>query len=189
MATLWFAPKAAVTIGDYDGIGASESIATYMASLGEEAVYTGMMKDVRISGGERDAEALKLMGYNELLDEKRATIVECTFTTAYQGAINYIDSAKTRGTELDTFEMIAGTKQTITGDYKRTTLGEKSSNDRTTKAVNIQLNDGTYTVDLLLDGAVATSVDFSLAADGHAERTVTFKCLASKYYEEDNYAD
>ncbi len=189
MATLWFAPKAKVTIGDYDGIASDESIATYMASLGEEAVYTGMIKDVKISGGERDVEALKLLGYNELLDEKRATIVECTFTTAFQGAINYIDSTKSRGTELDLFEMVAGTKQTVTGAYKRTTLGEKASNDRTTKAVNIQLDDGTYTVDLLLDGAIATSPDFSMAADGHGERTITFKCLASKYYEEDNYAD
>ena len=189
MATLWFAPKAKVTIGDYDGITSGESIITYMASLGEEAVYTGIVKDVKISGGERDVEALKLLGYNELLDEKRATIVECTFTTAYQGSVNYVDASYTRSTQLDPFEMIAGIKQTTAGNYKRSTIGEKSTNDRTRKAVNIQLSDGTYTVDLLLDDAACTSIDFNLAADGHAEQTMTFKTLASKYYEEDNYTD
>ena len=141
-------------------------------------VYAGgiLAKDVRISGGERDAESLKLIGYNELMDEKRASVIEYALTAVYT-------SAAISG-------LLAGAPQTVTGQYYRTTGGEKSSNDRTKKAVMVRLYDGTtYKVFCCLNNAVVTSGDFSLAADGHAEQTITAKGLASEYYEEDNYAD
>jgi len=197
MATLWFAPRAAVTIGDaISSFSSSSTIATQIAALSNEAIYTGMVKDVRIRGGERDVDTLKLLGFNELLDEKRATIIECTMTMAYQGAILAFNSALTRtdGTGadadgvMDTAELLMGEKIAVTGDYHRATGGEKSSYDRTKVAVSIKLADGTNTIDICLNNAYCTSREISLAADGHAECTLTFKCLASNYYEEDDFA-
>lgn len=165
---------------------ASHALARYDASWAVDGdgddlyhvVYAGgiLAKDVRISGGERDAEALKLIGYNEILDEKRASVIEYSLTTVYtSGAIS---------------GLLAGAPQSVTGAYYRTTGGEKSSNDRTKKAVMIRLYDGSaYKVFCCLNNAVVTSGDFNLSADGHAEQTITAKGLASEYYEEDNYAD
>jgi len=190
-ATLWLAPKATVNIAtatEGTRIGSTTAVNTYITALSDEAAYELIVKDVKVSGGERDIEALKLLGYNELREDKRAGVVEASFTVAYQGSIKFMNSALTRSTNLDPFEMVAGIKQTVTGNYKRSTLGEKATNDRTTKAVNIRLTSGSTTVDLLLDQAICTSIDFNLAADGSAESTLTFKCLASDYYEEDNYA-
>ena len=140
-------------------------------------VYAGgvLAKDIKISGGERDVEATKLIGYNELLDEKRAPIIEYAFTAVYQGsAVKVLQS---------------GTPTNPVGAYFRAQGGEKSSNDRTKKVVAMILDDGTYTVICALNDAYVTASDISLAADGSAEQTFTAKGLASAYYEEDNYAD
>lgn len=189
LAKLWFAKYAAIEIGSaISSFSPSSTIQTQMTALANEYTYTGMVKDIKISGGERDAETLKLLGYNELLEEKRATIVECVFTLAAQGAIKAFNSAATRSTNLDTAEMIMGVKQTVTGNYMRATGGEKASNDRTSKAVHFKLADGTNTISVLLNNALGTSRDYSLAADGSEEESITFKCLASNYAEEDDYA-
>ncbi len=140
-------------------------------------IYAGgvLAKDIKISGGERDVEALKLIGYNEIMDEKRATVIEYTFTAVYQGsAVQALQS---------------GTPSNPVGAYFRIQGGEKASNDRTKKVVAMKLNDGTYTVVCALNDAYVSASDVSLAADGSAEQTFTAKGLASTYYEEDNYAD
>lgn len=189
MALLWFAPQAYCEIGEaITTLSGSSTIATQMAALSGEFEFSGMVKEVRISGGERDVETLKLLGYNELLDEKRATIIEAAFTLAFQGSIKAFNSTLTRGTHLDTAEWMMGVKQTVTGNYKRATGGEKSSNDRSARAVHFKLYNGTNTVSVLLNKAYCTTREASLAADGHVEETITFKCLASNYAEEDDFA-
>jgi len=131
-------------------------------------------KDLTIRGGERDVEALKLLGYNELIDNKRSVVIEMTFTAVYSSKMSQ--------------DWTSGAAQSVTGDYYRSQGGEKATNDRGTKSVLIRLYDGTNTVSLLLNNAYGTSSERSLAADGHMEETFTFKGLASNYYEEDDFA-
>ena len=140
-------------------------------------IYAGGIpaKNVRISGGERDVDTQKLLGYNEVLDEKRATVIEATATLIYQGKY--------------TQTLFSGAAQNVTGNYHRNTGGEKSSNDRTQKSCMFYLNDGTNVVAILLDDAMVTSREVSMDAEGHMEETISIKCLASNYYEEDDYAD
>ena len=190
MATLWFAPKAALEIAGYiTTFSSSQTIQTQMTAKNTKATYSAMVKNVRISGGERDVDTQKLLGYNEIMDEKRASIIEATFTCTYQGSINYLDSSLTRQTHLDFAEMMMGTKQSVIDNYMRTIGAEKSTADRDKKAVHFKLTDGTYTVSILLNNAYMTSRETSVDAEGHMEETVTFKCLASNYYEEDDYVD
>ena len=190
MATLWFAPRAALEICEnIPSFASGQTIQAQVTAMASEATYSAMVKNVRISGGERDVDTQKLIGFNELMDEKRATIIEATFTTAYQGSINYLNSTLTRQTHLDMAEMMMGTKQSVAGNYMRSTGGEKSTLDRIKKAVHFKLTDGTYTISILLNSAYMTSRELSLDAEGHMEQTVTFKCLASTYYEEDDYTD
>lgn len=139
-------------------------------------VYAGSLiaKNVRISGGERDVDTQKLIGYNELLDVKRSTIVEATCTLVYQGKAM--------------MSMFSGTMQDVTGAYHRNTGGEKASNDRTEKSCLFYLKDGAYRVAAMLDDALVTSKEISLDAEGHTEETISIKCLAKNYHEEDNYA-
>lgn len=133
-----------------------------------------IVKEVRISGAERDAETVKFIGYNESLDEKRATIVEATFTAAFQNKM--------------IATMLCGTPALVTGtSYYRIRAGEKSSADRVPKAMMFQLQSGSNFVNVLMNNAYMTTVEDSLAADGHMEQTFTFKCLAKDYYEEDNF--
>ena len=188
MALLWFAPQAAVEIGSaIASFSGSSTIQTQMTALADEFTYSGMVQDVRISGGERDIDAKKTFGYNELTDQKRASIIETSLTIGYQGSIKAFSTSGTRGTNLDTAEWFMGVKQTVTGNYKRATGGEKSANDRTTKAVHFKLTNGTNTISILMNNALCTTRELSIAADGHMEETITFKCLASNYYEEDDF--
>lgn len=131
-------------------------------------------KDLRITGGERDVEVVKAFGYNEHLDERRATVVEATFTAVYSTKM--------------TQQFIAGIGAAVTGNYWRHIRGETSTVDRTTKSVLIRITDGTNSIHIMLNNARCTATDRSLTADGHMEETFTFKALASNYYEEDDFA-
>jgi len=139
-------------------------------------IYAGdsghRIKDVKFGGGERNVELIKLLGYTELADVKRSTPIEVTFTRILA--------------EHEVAALAHGNPQNVTGDYYRVIMGEKSSNDRTTKAVLIQATNGTYTINWLLNNARVTSTDFSIAADGHGEETITVKALASNTYYEDD---
>jgi len=194
MAILWHAPEAKVVIAaGAISLGASESIETAMAAETTEIVMSNIVKDLTIRGGERDVEALKLLGYNELIDLKRATVMEISFTTAFQGSVLLLldseGAAGTRGTEFDFAEFFMGEKQTVTStSFYRTQGGEKATNDRAACAIQVALTDGSNYINILLNSAYATSRELSLAADGHMEQTITFKCLASTYYEEDDFA-
>jgi len=172
LVNAWFAPQASVKIA-----AAIATVAPDTSLSAQQATpvdFSGEVKNLSISGGERDVDALKFLGYNETHDFKRATVVECSFTMVH------IDK--------DTGEFLMGPAQTVGATaFKRIQGGEKAANDRTAKSVLIQLTDGTNTVNILLNNAYATTREFSLAADGHMEETITFKCLASDYYEEDDF--
>jgi len=141
-------------------------------------VYGGSMatlsKDIRITGGDRDVESVKAFGYNEHLDERRAVVNEASFTLIHESK-----EAGVYGT---------GDPQAVGATaYYRIRGSEKAANDRTKKSICFSFYDGTNTVNVMMNDAQFTTREMSLAADGHMEETITAKCLASDYYEEDNF--
>ena len=173
---LWYARDAKVWIGDaLTGISPSTTLKTQMASATD---FTGKCKEVKISGAERDLEAINVLGIGQLDQQGRPTIVECTLTLIY-------DDATKSG------QFLAGSIKAVTGTtFNRVTFGEHDASygDRVRKAVLIELDDGTNKVYALLNNSFATTREWSLAADGHVEETLTFKGLAQNYMEEDNIA-
>jgi len=171
MTLLWWAQQATIEIGAAIAV---VNAATTLDTQHAGTDYSGEIKDLRITGGDRDVESVKLFGYNELLDERRAVVNEASFTLIHQ--------------DVDTGVFLMGAKQAVgaTG-YNRCTGGEKATNDRASLGVLFKLTDGTNHVVLLLNKAKFTTRELSLAADGHMEETLTCKCLASNYYEEDDY--
>lgn len=172
MVDLWFATDATVEVGDL--IAAVSGTATLDSQMANEVDFSAEVKDVKVSGGERDVEAVKLMGYNELLHENRAAVREVSFTMI--------------GKDVDTSVFLTGAKIAVgaTG-YNRITGGEKAANDRVAKAILVKLADGTNNVSVLLNKSMCTTAETSLDPDGHLELNLTFKCLASNYYEEDDF--
>ena len=142
-------------------------------------IYAGEMpvKDIKISGAERDVEGVKLFGFNEKLHLKRATPVEFQLTIIAGNSYPY--------------EFVSGVGVSVTAtDYFRNTFGEKSSSDRTAKSIIFVLNDpvtATKNVVFLGNNVYGTNIETSLESDNYVEHTITFKCLATQAYEEDNY--
>jgi len=177
MATLWYARDAKAWIAPTIAtVGTTTTLKTQQVSSVE---FTAKCKEVRISGGERDLEAINTLGIGQLDQQGRPTIIECVLTLVY-------DDATKTGTYL------GGTTVTIgTTGFRRIQLGEHVTTgsdpiDRVRKSVLVELDDGTNKVYALLNNAYATTREWGLAADGHVEETLTFKTLAQNYYEEDN---
>jgi len=141
-------------------------------------IYGGSMatlsKDIRITGGDRDVESVKAFGYNEHLDERRAVVNEASFTLIHE--------SKETGVYEDGDPQLVGATA-----YYRIHGGEKAANDRTKKSICFSFYDGTNHVNVMMNDAQFTTREMSLAADGHMEETITAKCLASDYYEEDDF--
>ena len=142
---------------------------------------TDNIKEIAITGGERDLESMKLLGYNESRNLKRSTVVQCTFTV--------VGGQGNAAAAVDWESWGMGVAQAVTGAYYRHIGGEKSSNDRTGYGVLIKWTDGSNNIVMLLNNAYVTNgIELGIAADGSLEQTVTFKCLASEYYYEDDFA-
>ena len=139
------------------------------------------IKEIAISGGERDLETQKQLGYNESRNLKRSTVKQCTFTI--------VGGQGNAAAAVDWESWSMGVAQPVTGAYYRHIGGEKSSNDRAGYGVLIKWTDGTNNIITLLNNAYVTSgPEWGIAADGSLEQTVTFKCLASEFYYEDDFA-
>ena len=151
-----------------DGDGDDIYHIIYVGNTGHRA------KEVNFSGGERDLETQKLLGYQEVRNLKRATVRQVTCTRIFQ--------------DMEEFRWAGGTPVDVTGSYHRIIDGEKASSDRTSKAVLFKWTDGTNTISILMNNAYVTSGEYSLSADGHVEVSVTIKCLASNFYYEDDFA-
>jgi hypothetical protein len=180
MATvLWYAPQAVVTINN-TALTAVGTTSTLLSQATGGLTVTTFCKDLKISLGSRDYSAVNVLGTSQLGQQGRPDVIEASLTLVYQDA--------------DTMTGFGGAGTTITigtttVTYKRYQGGEKASGDRAASAFLFSITDGTSTVNCLLNNAYTTSRDISLAADGHVEETITVKCLAQNYYEEDNLSD
>ena len=172
--TPWYSEQAKVEVG--------ATIATVATNTSLDNSFSGTdftadVKDFSITGGERDLDTTKTLGYNEIEELKRSTPITATFTLATR--------------DHDWFEFWLGTRAIVTGSIYRMRGGEKASGgnygQRAKKAVLITMTDGTNTVRILMNSAAFTNIEESLAADGTAEQKVTVKCLASNFYWEDDF--
>lgn len=173
---IWEAREATVKIGStLSSIAGSTTLLSQMSGGTE---YTGRVKDVKISGGERDVESIPLLGENtsgyanqEIFQKSVGTLREISMTLIYQ--------------DIDISQLGAGTVSTTgsASGYKRI----QGDQDLTQKSVLVSFNDGSDYVNVLLNNAYVTKLgDLSIEADGHLEQEITLKCLAKDYYEEDN---
>jgi hypothetical protein len=136
---------------------------------------TDDVKEVNITGGERDLATQKLIGYNEARELKRATVISIEFKLV-------------GGQDITNWESYAyGTAQAVTGNYYRVQGGEKSANDRSAKGILFKWSDGTNHIAYLFNNAYAVTPSWSLAADGSLDQAMVFKCLASDFYYEDDF--
>jgi len=177
MTTLWYARDAKVWIAPLIAtVNATDTLKAQQTAV-TPVEYSGKCKEVRISGGERDLEAINTLGIGQLDQQGRPTIIECVLTLVYE------DATKTGS-------MIDGPAITTASGFKRVQAGEHVvASDRVRKSVLVELDDGTNKVYALLNMAYATTREWGLAADGHVEETLTFKTLAQHYYEEDNLTE
>jgi hypothetical protein len=143
-----------------------------IATTGTE--YTAELKDFKITGGERDLESIKLLGFTEQANFKRASVIEVTGTLLFR--------------DIDVWEMANGTVTTPTTSVKRTQFGEKSSSDRVPRAVFLKVARGSATsyMLVLLNGAyMKMGPEVNVTPEDAIEQTVTFQCLASSVYAEE----
>jgi hypothetical protein len=172
---IWEAREATVNISEF--LSTVQTTSTLLAQVGSTE-YTDRVKDVSVTGGERDVETIPLLGENasgysnqEIFQKSVGSLRECSMTMIYK--------------DVDISQLGAGTVSTSSGasTYKRI-QGDQSL---TKKAVLISFNDGTDYVNVLLNNAYVTKLgDLKIEADGHLTQEITFKCLAKDYYEEDN---
>jgi len=170
--TLRFSENFTVEIG---AVIASVASGSTLDSQHSGTDVTDDIKEINISGGERDLNTQKLLGYNEARELKRATVIVIEFKlVGGQDVANWLS-------------WMHGTAQAVTGNYTRVQGGEKASNDRSSKGILIKWTNTTNNIAILCNNAYAVTPTIGLAADGSMEESITFKCLASDYYYEDDF--
>lgn len=168
---IWEAREATVKIGE--ALSSISSSATLLSQV-SGTDFSGRVKSVTISGGERDVEVVPTLGETsgysnqELFQKSVGSLREVTMTLIYS--------------DIDTTQLGAGT---VTGPSGYTRI--QGDQDITQKAVLLSFNVGSDYTNVLLNNAYVTKLgDLKIEADGHAEQEITLKCLAKDYYEESN---
>jgi len=172
---IWEAREAQVNIGSSVTVGSTSTLLAQVSATD----FTGRVKDVKISGGERDVESIPLLGEDstgyanqEIFQKSVGSLREVSMTLIY--------------TDSDISALGMGTVATSgsASGYSRL-QGDQAL---TQKAVLVSFNSGSNYVNVLLNNAYVTKLgDLSIEADGHLTQEVTLKCLAKDYYEEDNF--
>jgi hypothetical protein len=168
---IWEAREASVKISEFLATVAS-TVFTAQVSATD---YSGRVKNVAITGGERDVESIPLLGTTsgyanqEIFQKSVGSLREITMTLVYQ--------------DTDISLLGAGTVTKPT-TYTRRIQGDQAL---TKKAVLVSFTDGSNTLSVLMNNCFVTKMgDIKIEADGHAEQEITLKCLAKDYYEEDD---
>jgi len=171
---IWEAREATVNIGDTVGTVQGSSTLLSQVSVTD---FSGRVKDVSITGGERDVESIPLLGTTsgyanqEVFQNSVGSLRELSMTMVYQDTDVTLFASGTVATSGT-----ASTYTRIQGDQ-----------DVTQRAVLVSFNSGSDYVNVLLNNAYAIKLgDLKIEADGHLEQEIVFKCLAKDYYEESN---
>ena len=181
MVTQWYSEQAAVAIG----VAGTIVTNTTLDNCITETAFTGEIRDFSITGGERDLETIKLLGYNEIRDLKRATPISASFTvnaTDHDWLEFWLGPRKVMTAPADSFYRMRG------GEKTTFATGTQYYGQRAAQAILFTLTDGTNTVRILMNNVYFVNVEQSLSADATMELSVTAKCLASEFYYEDDFA-
>ena len=172
---LWRAKEATILIGSV--LSSVSATASLESQLSSGVDYSGKIKNIEISGAEADTETVFLFGANAS-GQQNAEIEEQNMTQReFSATLVYSDSQPMA---------LAST----TGVAVGTTGYTRYSGDttRTAKSVLVSFTDGTNHAAAFLNNAFSIKLgDISLDAEGHAEQSVTLKCLAKDYQEEDDF--
>lgn len=165
MVKIFFPKEATIKI---DAAGTSSFAANVVLDTAASSgtAITGQFKDINITLPVADVEKVDLMGttssfQNGELEEKPSPLAEVSGTIVVPGD------------ELMESE-IFGAGTAAGGTHKTYQAGLAT---RTKVEVMLNVDDGTDEVSFAIDNAVVTEYNPSMAADGHMEATVTFKCL------------
>ena len=172
---LWRAKEATIKIAT--AVTTVSATTTLESQLTSAVDWSGEIKNIEISGAEADTETVFLFGaaaggqQNAEIEEQNMTQREFSATLIYQ--------------HEDAAELGTGAAAAVgSTDYNRI----QGDGTRTQKAVHILFNDGTNNAVAFFNKAYSIKLgDISLDAEGHAEQSITLKCLAKDYYEESDF--
>ena len=167
---IWEAREATVVISEFLAAVTTSEFTSQVAATD----YSGRVKNISITGGERDVESIPLLGATtgtanqEMFQKSVGSLREVSMTLVYQ--------------DTDISLLGAGTVSAPSG-FTRI----QGDQDLTKKAVLVSFTDDVNTVSVLLNNCYVTKIgDIKIEADGHAEQEITLKCLSKDYYEEDD---
>jgi len=159
------------------------SATTGTASGYNKLEWSGHVKDVTVSGGERDYTPVDVLGANQLGQQGRPGGKTISFTLVYQDG----ESNKYFVGDASSFDYSA-TGSAATGTYSRYQGGEKTTGDRVKHCLVFEVTDGTNNSFVCCNNVYGVGREVSLNSDGHVEERWTLKCLDKDYYEEDNFS-
>ena len=175
MAKVWKARETTVKIDEAADVTITE-LAALDTFFSSGTAIEGKMKNVTIVVPEGDVEKIDLLGV-DTNSFQNAELDDKTFGLAEISGTLLVDS----GEVLETFAY--GTGTAISTTHTRYQAGDGNRPD---VAILVNLDDGTFAVNIVLDNARITKLgDIRLdAPDGHWEVDYTAKCLPRDYYEE-----
>jgi hypothetical protein len=167
---VWHAREAVVKMAQDVTITGAAALDTFFSA---GSTVTGVMKDISITEPNSDVSSIDLLG----IDSNGFQNIE--------GEVKPYGMAEVTGTMIlpgdevvESFMFPAGSA--IAATHTRYQPGKVS---RRTPSILLNLNDGTDTVNIVLDNAWITARDVKVTgADGHFEATFTAKCLPRDFY-------
>jgi len=132
--------------------------------------FSSEVKEISITGGGRDVEAVRCFGNSSYFDEKPQEPFECSLTTIKKDA-----------------DLAAMLLEGTDASDPRLWSGDSIPRSQT-RSIVFSWADATYSsgpaIRVTMASVFAVSKEMSLNATDHLEETVNFKCLAKNYKEE-----
>lgn len=169
---IWHAREAVMKVASDITITGAAALDTFFSS---GSVITGVMKDITFKEPTGEVDQVDLLGtdgngfQNAEGELKPYSMAEVSGTMILPG-----------GLVTEGFFYPAGS--TVAG-VTRFQPGKGTIANRRTPSVLLNLTDGTYTTNVVVDNAWVTAKEIKVTgADGHFEITGTLKCLPRDYY-------
>lgn len=184
----FFAPQAILWVAEAVSSVSASALLTDTTQQSTPNQLTAVVKNASVTPGTRDFDVINVFGQavsgGQVLDRKKASLTEASFTLINLSSL--VAATSTGSTNLQ--YMLDGAGAAISTTGFRTTGGDKTSSDRTSKSFLLKKlhSGGTHFETVFLNNAWVTGCERSLDADGHEEATITVKCLVSDLYHEYN---
>ena len=160
-ANTFFAEEGSVIVS---GLG------TLGAGAAGEINFSAEVKEISITGGGRDVEAVRCFGNKSYFDEKPQEPFECSITMIKKDSD--MASLLLEGSDTSDPRLWSGDSMPR-GQARKITFIWGDATSATGRGIRINMA-----------SAFAISKEISLNATDHLEETINFKCLAKNYTEE-----